>query len=143
LRRGRLDPVKGNRKDGRNLIDKWIKDKSQMPGLDKSEYAFVNNTAGLAGVDFDKVKYLFGLFNHYLMEYDQLRDKGPNGEPSLTQMTEAAIRVLKAQKPDNGFVLLVEGGRIDHAHHDGYANLALYETLELDRAIRRARELLP
>lgn len=77
------------------------------------------------------------------MEYDQLRDKGPNGEPSLTEMTEAAIRILQSQPGDQGFVLLVEGGRIDHAHHEGYSNMAMYETVEFDRAIRRARELLP
>ena len=59
-------------------------------------------------------------------------------------MTEAAIRVLLNQhQSQEGFVLLVEGGRIDHAHHRGYANLALYETVEFDRAIRRAREMLP
>ena len=58
-------------------------------------------------------------------------------------MTEAAIRLLTAQSGDRGFVLLVESGRIDHAHHDGYANLALHETVEFDRAIRRARAMLP
>ena len=58
-------------------------------------------------------------------------------------MTEAAIRVLVNQGGDQGFVLLVEGGRIDHAHHDGFANMALQETVEFDRAIRKARELLP
>lgn len=36
-------------------------------------------------------------------------------EPSLSEMTMAAIEVLR--KNDNGYVLFVEGGRIDHAHH--------------------------
>jgi alkaline phosphatase len=36
-------------------------------------------------------------------------------EPSLSEMTVAAIEVL--QKNENGYVLFVEGGRIDHAHH--------------------------
>ena len=34
-----------------------------------------------------------------------------------------------------GYVLMVEGGRIDHAHHANYAQLALHETAELDDAI--------
>ncbi len=38
-------------------------------------------------------------------------------EPSLKEMTEVAIKVLK--KNEKGFFLLVEGGRIDHAHHEG------------------------
>jgi alkaline phosphatase len=33
------------------------------------------------------------------------------------EMTMAALEMLKKNK--KGFFLLVEGGRIDHAHHDG------------------------
>ena len=137
---GKLVPVNGNRKDKRNLIKEWI-DKRRGSGLYPTEYAYVNSTQTLKSQNLSKLKYLFGLFNHSHMEYEQLRDKKPDGEPSLTEMTAAAIRVLM-NNPD-GFVLLVEGGRIDHAHHDGYANLALYETVEFDRAIRKAREMLP
>jgi len=36
-------------------------------------------------------------------------------EPTLSEMTLAAIEVLR--KNENGYVLFVEGGRIDHAHH--------------------------
>lgn len=36
-------------------------------------------------------------------------------EPSLSEMTMAAIEILR--KNENGYVLFVEGGRIDHAHH--------------------------
>lgn len=139
--KGKLVPVEGNREDGRNLIQEWIKSKSSAFSSD--EYAFVNNTSGLKSIDYSKTRALLGLFNHSHLEYDQLRDKGPNGEPSLTEMTEAAIRILQSQPGDQGFVLLVEGGRIDHAHHEGYSNMAMYETVEFDRAIRRARELLP
>jgi alkaline phosphatase len=32
-------------------------------------------------------------------------------------MTEVAIKMLK--KNENGFFLMVEGGKIDHAHHKG------------------------
>ena len=39
---------------------------------------------------------------------------------ALRNMTEKAIEILK--KGDNGFFLMVEGGRIDHAHHDTLAN---------------------
>ena len=36
---------------------------------------------------------------------------------------------------------VVLGGRIDHAHHDGKARLALDETYAMDQAIQVARQL--
>lgn len=33
---------------------------------------------------------------------------------------------------------MVEGGRIDQAHHKNYARLALHETVEFDEAIQMA-----
>jgi alkaline phosphatase len=54
-------------------------------------------------------------------------------------MTRAAIARLKRNA--NGFVLLVEGGRIDHAHHDGNAYRALTDTIALSEAVQAAAEL--
>jgi alkaline phosphatase len=54
-------------------------------------------------------------------------------------MTEFAIRRLMNR--ERGFFLLVEGGRIDHAHHDNNAARALDETLAMDAAVSRALEL--
>jgi alkaline phosphatase len=54
-------------------------------------------------------------------------------------MTRAAIKVL--QHNPNGFVLMVEGGRIDHGHHAGNAYRALTETIAFSDAIRAATEL--
>ena len=51
-------------------------------------------------------------------------------------MTETAIKLL--QKEANGYVLLVEGGRIDHAHHGGLAKISLEETIQFDLAIEAA-----
>ena len=58
------------------------------------------------------------------------------GEPSLTEMTTKAIDILKKNK--NGYFLMVEGGRIDHAHHSGNAYRALTDTQQLaDRSSSR------
>jgi alkaline phosphatase len=51
-------------------------------------------------------------------------------------MTLAAIERLR-RNPD-GFVLLVEGGRIDHAHHFGNAYRALTDAIALSEAVAAA-----
>ena len=33
-------------------------------------------------------------------------------------MTETAVKFLQKKAGDKGFFLMVEGGRIDHAHHE-------------------------
>ena len=53
-------------------------------------------------------------------------------------MTEKAIELL--QRDEDGFFLMVEGGRIDHAHHSGSAYNALTDTIELATAVAKAVE---
>ncbi|MDD5411807.1 MAG: alkaline phosphatase, partial [Methylobacter sp.] len=60
------------------------------------------------------------------------------GEPSLTEMTIKAIDILK--KNHNGYFLMVEGGRIDHAHHSGNAYRALSDTQQLAAAVKAAMD---
>ena len=59
----------GKRKDGRNIIHEWFDRKSE---LSQHEYQFVNSSESLRAVKLDKVKYLFGLFAHGHMEYEQV-----------------------------------------------------------------------
>jgi alkaline phosphatase len=73
---------------------------------------------------------LLGLFTASHMSYEADR---PTTEPSLTDMTLAALDRL-AGDPE-GFFLMVEAGRIDHAHHAGNAANALGDTIELSRAV--------
>jgi alkaline phosphatase len=67
-------------------------------------------------------------------ELDRAKDKA--GEPSLAEMTTKAIQILK--RNPKGFFLLVEGGRIDHAHHGGNAIRALEDTSAMDDAVKAA-----
>ena len=46
------------------------------------------------------------------MDYEVERS---SEQPSLAEMTRAALERL--ERAPNGFLLMVEGGRIDHAHH--------------------------
>lgn len=127
----RYPNARGSRMDGRNLMAEWRKAQPKT--------AFVSTGTELAALDLDKTGKLVGLFNgdHLSYEYDRVADK--EDEPSLAEMTRAAINVLK--RGDKGFVLVVEGGRIDHAHHSGNAYRALHDTIAFSDAIRAADEL--
>ncbi|XP_067287646.1 alkaline phosphatase, tissue-nonspecific isozyme [Pseudorasbora parva] len=118
----------GTRKDGRNLVGEWI-DKVK----DKRGH-YVWNKKDLLSLNPNNVDYLLGLFEPADLAYELERNK--ETDPSLTEMVDMAIKILK--KNEHGFYLLVEGGRIDHGHHEGKAKQALHEAVEMDRAITRA-----
>ncbi|XP_041897800.1 intestinal-type alkaline phosphatase-like [Corvus kubaryi] len=120
----------GIREDGKNLIDMWLE---ARPG---AHYVW-NRTEMLAAAANSSVNYLMGLFEPGDMKYDLVRNT--TLDPSLTEMMEAAISILS--RNPKGFYLFVEGGRIDHGHHDGAAHKALTEAVEFDRAIERAGAL--
>ena len=77
---------------------------------------------------------VLGLFSDEHLTY--VAERGDDTtEPSLAEMTGAAIDRLAG---DAGFFLLVEGGRIDHAHHDSKPGYAMLETQEFARAVEAA-----
>ncbi|OLO13320.1 hypothetical protein BUV99_13290, partial [Corynebacterium diphtheriae] len=55
-----------------------------------------------------------------------------------TEMTSKAIDALQAQSHGQGYFLMVEGGRIDHALHANNAKRALQETKAFNDAIQTA-----
>uniref|UniRef100_A0A1L8EED8 Alkaline phosphatase n=1 Tax=Haematobia irritans TaxID=7368 RepID=A0A1L8EED8_HAEIR len=121
-----------SRTDGLNLTQKWLENGK----VDNDKRVFVQNAEELEEVDFKKINRLLGLFRNNHISYALAKEKG---EPSLKEMTEAAIEVLD-RKDSNGYVLMVEGGRIDQAHHQNYAHAAMHEVYEFDRAIEAALE---
>ncbi len=118
----------GERGDGRNLIDEWL---AKHP---RSAYAW--NKEQFNAVDPRGADRLLGLFERSHMEYEHDRPKDAGGEPSLSEMTSKAIDLLAKNR--KGYFLMVEGGRIDHAHHDGNAYRALTETIEFANAVKAA-----
>uniref|UniRef100_A0A8C5QDD1 Alkaline phosphatase n=1 Tax=Leptobrachium leishanense TaxID=445787 RepID=A0A8C5QDD1_9ANUR len=119
----------GVRKDGLNLTDIWLSKRQNA--------RYVWNKEDFDAVDASTTDYLIGLFEPKDMKYELNRD--PSSDPSLAEMVEKAIKILS--KNPNGFFLFVEGGRIDHGHHDGNAKKSLTEAVELDKAVSRAGEL--
>lgn len=115
----------GRRGDGDNLVERWL---SQNPGS-----VFVDNRDSLLAAPADA--RLLGLFTDSHMSYEQNR---PETEPSLTEMTLAALGRLEGNP--EGYFLMVEAGRIDHAHHVGNASAALRDTIAFSEAIQAAVE---
>ncbi|MBT8107962.1 MAG: alkaline phosphatase [Gammaproteobacteria bacterium] len=82
---------------------------------------------------------VLGLFASSHMTY--IAEKTPDStEPTLTQMATTAVRLLEAD--ETGYFLLVEGGRIDHGHHDGKPGWAMLETQEFANAVAAVLELI-
>jgi len=119
----------GSREDGRSLTDEWV--------TARPDSAYVWNREQFAAIDPGSTRYLLGLFEPSHMQYDA--DRRTADEPSLAEMTAKAIGILRNNR--KGFYLMVEGGRIDHAHHAGNAYRALTDTLALADAVRTAQEL--
>ncbi|XP_066257972.1 alkaline phosphatase-like [Euwallacea similis] len=126
----------GRRLDGRNLIDDWLRDKKKR-GL-KAEYVW--NKGLLEKVKPNQADYLLGLFAFSHMDFEVDRDPSPLGDPSLADMTRSALSILV--KNPKGFLLVVEGGRIDHAHHYNNAYRALDETLAMETAVLAALSMV-
>jgi alkaline phosphatase len=120
----------GERRDGRDLTREW---QARYP-----ESAYVWNKMQLDAIDPTKVRHLLGLFQPSHLQYEHDRANQNTAEPSLTQMTAKALDVLSRQQ--RGYFLMVEGGRIDHAHHAGNAYRALTETIEFSRAVKLAMD---
>ncbi|WP_199609824.1 alkaline phosphatase [Flocculibacter collagenilyticus] len=120
--------TEGDRTDNRNLITEW------QTAYPQGHYVY--DEAGFNAINPDSTNKLFGLFNESHMQYAADRKNDIAGEPSLTAMTEKAIKIL--DNNDQGFFLMVESGRIDHSHHAGSAYGALTDTIEFANAVAKA-----
>uniref|UniRef100_A0A182P0S9 Alkaline phosphatase n=1 Tax=Anopheles epiroticus TaxID=199890 RepID=A0A182P0S9_9DIPT len=127
----------GYRQDGKNLIEQW---KQTHETMGRSQYVW--NREQLLSVDTANTDYLLGLFESGHMKYNlELKESEElsRTEPTLEEMTRTGIELLQRNK--NGYVLFIEGGLIDVAHHETYARLALDETAEMAKAVETARKM--
>lgn len=120
---------KGRRSDARNLADEWTAKSSQ--------HRFIWNKPDFEAIEPASGSRILGLFEPVAMQYEADRNADAAGEPSLAEMTAKAIDILS--QDDDGFFLMVEAGRIDHANHGGNAARALRDTQALSEAVEIAR----
>ena len=110
---------KGRRKDGRNLLN----------DARENGYLVVETAEEMKKTDGKKI---LGLFNQSNMLFEI--DRRGSTEPSLAEMTMKALEILSRNK--DGFFLMVEAGRIDHAAHHQDIVGVISDTLAFDEAIK-------
>jgi alkaline phosphatase len=119
------------RQDKRDLSREWLQ---KYPNS-----AYIWNRQQFDAIDPLTTDHLLGLFESDHMQFEADRAGDTAGEPSLAQMTRLAIEMLRRNA--NGYFLLVEGGRIDHGHHDNNAYRALTDGIALADAVAVADEM--
>ncbi|SDF78005.1 MULTISPECIES: alkaline phosphatase [unclassified Duganella] len=117
------------RADGRNLLTE----------LAAKGYTVAANKAEMTAATGKKFIGLYSSKSH--LEYELDRSATPPlgegaSQPSLAEMTVKAMDLLSSNT--NGYFLVVEGGRIDHALHGTNAKRALSDTIAFDDAIKAA-----
>lgn len=125
-----LPDTMGRRTDGISLIEAW-----QMKNPDGK---VVFDTAGFKALQPGQDERVLGLFDSSHLDFSAVQT-GPELQPTIAELTASAIELLSAS--GDGFVLMVEGGRIDHAHHGGNAFNALSDTVAFAEAVAVADEM--
>lgn len=85
---------------------------------------------------------VLGTFNegHLPFTTDHLNmDEYKNKIPTLSEMTEVALERLSGS--EEGFILQVEGGRVDHGAHGNDISALIYDQIAFDDAIAKVVEL--
>lgn len=126
----------GHRADGRDLIEEWVTERSS-----RGNASYIWNKTQLLDLDLNQTDFLLGMFGashcpyHGEIERNGLQDV----VPTLSEMTMAAIKLL-SRRPE-GYFLFVESAKIDMAHHDNFARLALEDTAEFSKLVETVRSM--
>lgn len=107
-------------------------DGSLIPQFEAKGYTYITNASQLNRLNQNDEQVL-GLFSSSHIPYVLDRT---NEIPSLAQMTKKAIELL--EKDEDGFVVMIEGGRIDHASHANDFPSTVQEVLDFDAAVKVA-----
>lgn len=126
----------GKRADNEDYITKFI----------TSGYTYVQ-TASVLAIEAERpdTTKLLGLFNKQNIDGAldrRILKKGTVGrypdQPDLTDQVRSALKVLS--RSENGFVLMVESGRIDKYSHSLDWERAVFDTIMFDNAVKIAKD---
>ena len=96
-------------------------------------YTVVSDRSEMESLDTENITFVSGQFGNTHLPYEY---EGLGSLPHLSEMTSTALEILD-NDPD-GFFLIVEGGRIDHAGHANDIARNVFETVEFSNAIEKA-----
>jgi alkaline phosphatase len=118
----------GGQRQDRDLTAAW----SDLGGV------YVEDADSFRALDAQDDAPVLGLFTRSHLSYELDRD--PAEEPSLAELTAFAIERLS--QDEDGYYLMVEAGRVDHAHHGTNAARALNDALAFAEAVETAEGLV-
>jgi alkaline phosphatase len=104
-----------------------------IEAFENSGYTVVTDYAGMQALDTENVDVVSGQFGAGYLPYEY---DGLGSLPHLSEMTATALSILD-NDPD-GFFLMVEGGRIDHAGHANDIQRGVLETIEFANTVQVA-----
>lgn len=107
-------------------------DKSLLPEFTSKGYKIVKTAEDLKSLSAKDSKVL-GLFGSSHVAYVPDRSEET---PDLAEMTSKALEILSSDQ--DGFVVMIEGGRIDHASHANDFPSTIQEVLDFDAAFKAA-----
>jgi alkaline phosphatase len=112
----------------------------------KEGFNYVSDRAGFDGLKFGSAVHLplLGLFADTDIPYEIDRRNEDDIYPSLEEMARTALYALSAatKDSDQGFFLMIEGSRIDHAGHANDPAAQVHEVLAYDDAMTTVLDFL-
>ena len=101
-----------------------------LAGAVAAGYTVVTDTNEFYSLDTENEKFVSAQFGstHFPYELDGIGDR-----PHLHEMAQTALDIL--DNDANGFFLMIEGSRIDHAGHANDIERMIHETIEFDRSV--------
>ena len=111
-----------------------------------NDFNYIDNRKDFDGLDLGRsVKLpLLGLFARTDIPYEVDRKHVDDIYPSLDEMARTALKALSAatEDSDQGFFLMIEGSRIDHAGHGNDPVAQVHEVMEYDKAFTSVLDFL-
>ncbi|WP_333663834.1 alkaline phosphatase [Chishuiella changwenlii] len=104
----------------------------------QKNYQIAKNKSDLQNIK--KNKPLLGIFNTGALPYsiDKVNDKSFQNTPTVAEMSKTAIDQMKDH--DKGFLLQIEGGKVDWAAHANDIPALIHDQLAFDEAVKVAMD---